>query len=212
MKKNLRINRVFNIENGLILILIFSLVIVFSLEISQSKAEAGEINNESINNNDTEDSKPILAPTPTKPEVDVEAIEIPVTEDIIEPIPEDNKSDSESDNEPEYTEPIWYPEDDSSNDWIPPSNNTVDSPVVKPPAVDPPVVNPPVVDPPVVKPPAVKPPVVKPPVIDPPAVDPPVVEPPAVDPPVVEPPIVEPPAVNHSTFNKPVYNDINTNL
>ena len=45
MKKKLRTNKKFNIENGLIIILISSLVVVFSLEIVQTKAQAKNITN-----------------------------------------------------------------------------------------------------------------------------------------------------------------------
>ena len=123
MKKNLRINKKFNIENGLIIILIFSLVVVFSLEIVQTKAQAKNITNlttetdkkdKDEDNKDTskdkdkdKDNKATSIPT-----VDTEVIEKPITNDI--PVKPENPGVN---NVP--SQQNLYPEDDSSTNWKP---------------------------------------------------------------------------------------------
>lgn len=186
MKKNLSINRIFNIENGIIIVLILSLIVVFSLEIAQTKVEAREISKEALNNDNT-----------TIPEANNKDTEEPITENLIEEISNEEPIDSIIEEiDPNYSVPTQYPESDS-NDWTLPSNNNIGNnnnstpQVIQPPVVERPVVETPVVEPPVVETPVVKPPVVETPVIEPPIVEPPIVKPPVAESPVVESPIIE---------------------
>ncbi|MEG1483427.1 hypothetical protein [Clostridium sp.] len=120
-----------NIENGIITILIFSLAIVFSLEIVQTKVQAKENsiqtiehNKEDNTQNKDKDNKPTEVPKPPKGE-DV-IIETPVEDEV--PVESDDTQVEDS-----YTEPTWYPEENSSEDWTPP---TTTPPVNNPPVVD----------------------------------------------------------------------------
>lgn len=191
MKKNLSINRIFNIENGIIIVLILSLIVVFSLEIAQTKVEAREISKEALNNDNT-----------AIPEENNKDTEEPINENLIEKIPTEEPIDSIIEEiDPNYSVPTQYPESDS-NDWTLPSNNNIGNnnnnstpQVIQPPVVEHPVVETPVVEPPVVETPVVKPPVVETPVVKPPVVKPPVVETPVIEPPIVKPPVVESPII-----------------
>ncbi|QSW20660.1 hypothetical protein J1C67_05725 [Clostridium gasigenes] len=123
MKKKLRTSKKFNIENGLIIILISSLVVVFSLEIVQTKAQAKNITNlitetdkkdKDEDNTDKDKDKDKDKDNKSTPitTVDTEVIEKPITNDV--PVKPENPGVN---NVP--SQQNLYPEDDSSTNWKP---------------------------------------------------------------------------------------------
>lgn len=113
----MKINKKFSIENGLITILIFSLIVVFSLEIVQTKIQAKNLtiqpvesnkNKENTNVNDKKtNSNPVS--TLSKPNEDVK---------------EEPNSDSDTIQTDDTVNDETYIEDDSSNYWYPTDSNT----------------------------------------------------------------------------------------
>lgn len=155
----MKINKKFSIENRLITILILSLIVVFSIEIIQTKIQAKNLtiypiesnkNKENTNlNNEKPSSNPVSTPSKAnediKNKLDTDNPSDPIqTADTVsdETYIEDNSSD------------YWYPTDDNvgggnNNKYpeytpIPPSVNSPVTPVIQ----DPPVVTP---DPPAVQ-------------------------------------------------------------
>lgn len=182
MKKYMRINKKFSIENRLIAVLIFSLIVVFSIEIVQTKIQAKNLtihpieNNKNKENTNLNNKKPSSNPvsTPSNPNEDIK--DKLDTDSTSDPIQTDDTVNDETyieDNSSDY----WYPTDDNvgggnNNTYpeytpTPPSVNSPVTPVVPdPPAVtDPPVATP---DLPIVPDPPVTP---NPPIVpDPPVV------------------------------------------
>ncbi|MBB6715729.1 hypothetical protein [Clostridium gasigenes] len=112
MKKKLRTSKKFNIENGLIIILISSLVVVFSLEIVQTKAQAKNITNLTTETNKKDKDKDKNNKSTPITTVDTEVIEKPITNDV--PVKPENPGVN---NVP--SQQNLYPEDDSSTNWKP---------------------------------------------------------------------------------------------